>query len=178
MVIHIPNMYSVVGVVKLLCHWSSWFKVVLVVDPVMVSTSGDTLVDPSILIAFQHWTYAPSFITFNLLIGLNIFGLQTVETIYNNTISLFLDLSRFGSWISCKSDEESLNPAGRQALVNSTRSGKPSITKGSDSALVIDLVMVSTSGDILADPSIIIAFRPVLQEELLPMADFVALTRL
>ncbi|PIA56493.1 hypothetical protein AQUCO_00700673v1 [Aquilegia coerulea] len=36
-------------------------------------------------------------------------------------------------------------------------------------ALVVDPVMVSTSGDILADPSILIAFR----EELLPMADIV-----
>ncbi|KAF9623893.1 hypothetical protein IFM89_006239 [Coptis chinensis] len=61
--------------------------------------------------------------------------------------------------ISCKSDERSLNPAGRQTLVNSTRSGKLGTTKGLDSALVVDPVMVSTNGDILADPSILIAFR-------------------
>ncbi|KAF9618604.1 hypothetical protein IFM89_002299, partial [Coptis chinensis] len=46
------GMLPSIGVVKLLCNWSSQFKAALVDNHVMVSTSGDILADPSILIAF------------------------------------------------------------------------------------------------------------------------------
>ncbi|KAF9601437.1 hypothetical protein IFM89_020204 [Coptis chinensis] len=49
------GMLPSIGVVKLLCHSLKEFPVqALVVDPVMVSTSGHILADPSILMAFRY----------------------------------------------------------------------------------------------------------------------------